>query len=308
VITLLPMKRYVLGLASLFFTSAHAQWEPAVQPQRIKVLSWNIYMLPGFLSIGTAERSLAIGSMLSSGEYDVIVFQEAFHAAARKKIRDQLKHVYRYEAGPANASRFSLRTNSGLWIWSKHPIVMQQEIMFRTRYGVDAMSRKGGLLIELDVRGCRVQVVATHLQNAGRGALKQMQCEELFARLLAREQREGVPQIICGDFNVDRHHAPDAYQGMLASLDVNDGELAAESFSYDRITNDLNVEPGDQRELIDFIFIRENTSIVTRLTYAVKRFRFKWHTKHEDLSDHYALESEIDLYPASSLPAMAAKR
>lgn len=288
------MKPYVLVLASLFFTSAHAQI-PNTRPQRIKVLSWNIYMLPGFLGVGKTERSDAIGTVLRSGEYDVIVFQEAFFTGARNKIRELLKPVYPFEAGPANARPFSLRTNSGLWIWSKFPIVAQHEIVFRTRYGIDAMSRKGGLLVELDVSGSRIQILATHLQNSGEADLKQLQCVELFTRLLQREQREGVPQLICGDFNVDRYDAPDAYRSMLSRLDACDAELAPGSFTYDRQTNDLGVEPGAKRELIDFIFVRENESSIKRLHYAVKIFKGQWHARHQDLSDHYAIETEVEL-------------
>lgn len=262
---------------------------------RVKVLSWNIYMLPGFLGFGKNERSEAIGAVLSSGTYDVVVFQEAFYAAARHRIRERLKSVYPYEAGPANARPFSVRTNSGLWIWSKYPIITQQEIMFDARYGIDGMSRKGGLLVELDVDGHRVQVVATHLQNAGNVRLRQLQCAELFTKLLQPAQRPGVPQIICGDFNVDKYHAPDAYHYMLARLDAHDADVAEGSFSYDRQKNDLGVDPGDARELIDFILVRNNTSSIRRLHYAIKVFNQRWHKRHQDLSDHYAVETELEL-------------
>ncbi len=263
-------------------------------------------MLPGFLGTGKMDRSDAIGNLLSSGEYDVLVFQEAFYAPARNKIRKQLRNAYPFEAGPANAKGFSFRTNSGLWICSKYPIVKQEEIVFETRYGIDAMSRKGGLLVELDVQGYHIQVVATHLQNAGKSVLKHDQCEELYTKLLQQCQRPGIPQIVCGDFNVDRHSASDAYSQMLVTLNATDAAIAGESFSYDRQTNDLRVEPGNARELIDYIFVRDNASALKRLHYAVRIFSHPWHRKHNHLSDHYAIETELEIGSDPVLPTVVA--
>lgn len=302
------MRLCVLVLTGLFFTAAHAQPEPLSHMQRVSILSWNIYMLPGFLGTGKLQRSEALGNVLSASEYDVIVFQEAFYAPARRKIRNLLKAYYPFEAGPANSKRFSLRTNSGLWIFSKFPIVHQQEIMFETRYGVDALSRKGALLVELDVRGQRIQVIATHLQNAGQATLRQSQCEELFQRLLQPAQKAGVPQIICGDFNIDRYSANETYQQMLDILQANDAEVETDSFSYDRIANDLDVEPGTKRELIDFILTRENDSMVKRLRQSVRVFRQRWHKNHEDLSDHYALETKLEFRNELSFVSAAAAK
>lgn len=302
------MRLCVLALASLFFTSAHGQGRPGVQSQQVSILSWNIYMLPGFLGVGKTQRSEIIGKLLKRSSYDVIVFQEAFHGPARKRIRQQLKELYPFEAGPANSRTFSLRTNSGLWVLSKFPIVSQQEIVFDTRQGIDAMSRKGALLVELNVNGQHIQVIATHLQNAGHFAIKQNQCRELFHKLLRQMQRLGVPQIICGDFNIDRHASPDSYKQMLAVLQANDCDIPGDSFSYDRLNNDLSMEPGTKRELIDFILTRNNDSGLQRLDQCVKIFREQWRKRHVDLSDHYAMEAVIELQRiapvvASTVPA-----
>lgn len=298
------MRLCAIALVSLFFTTTHAQTDlnPA-QPQRVNILSWNIYMLPGFLGTGKLQRSETLGALLAESRYDVIVFQEAFYAPARKRIREQLRSAYAFEAGPANAKTFSLRTNSGLWIFSKFPIVRQQEITFQTRYGIDALSRKGALLVELDVHGQRMQVIATHLQNAGDAKLRQQQCEELFRRLLQPAQRYGVPQVICGDFNIDRYTAEASYRLMLEILRAENSELAANSFSYDRLANDLGVEPGVKQELLDFILTRQNNSGFQRLRHGVKVFRQRWHKNHQDLSDHYALETEIEFQNQVSFAA-----
>lgn len=249
-------------------------------------------MLPGFLGYGKVQRAEAIGQLLASRDYDVIVFQEAFHHSARKTISRHLQPAYPFQAGPANSHSLSLRTNSGIWIFSKHPILNASAIEFQTREGVDALSRKGALLVELNVSGQIIQVIGTHLQNSGEQWLKQSQCEELFYRLLQIHQRTGIPQVVCGDFNIDQHTATENYQLMLQTLDVRN-ELDSGNYSYDRVNNDLQVEPGSKCERLDFIFTRSNDSILECTQKAIKRFRQQWHSHHQDLSDHYSVEAQI---------------
>ena len=126
--------------------------------QKLKILSWNIYMLPGFLAKLNGKRAGRIGELLATSEYDVVVFQEAFCPWARPKIRKKLESEFTYQAGPANRKLFSIKTNSGLWIVSKYPILSHHAIVFKNKHGIDALSRKGALLIELNVNGKGIQV------------------------------------------------------------------------------------------------------------------------------------------------------
>lgn len=282
------------------FSVAHAQTHLSSDKQTLKILSWNIYMLPGFLGYGKDQRAEAIGRMLSESEYDVIVFQEAFDHSARKIINRHLQPVFCFEARPENEHKLSLRTNSGLWILSRHPIMNQSSIEFENRQGVDAMARKGALLVELDARGYRIQIVGTHLQNSDDHSLKQNQCAELFNKLLQKNQRHGVPQIICGDFNIDQHTMPDQYEQILNTLQVQNQVSDSMVYSYDRSENDLQIEHGDTRELIDFIFIRDNRALVECTARTVKRFRYPWSASHHDLSDHYSIEATLHVgYPVN---------
>ncbi len=285
------MKALILALTSIFFAPvAHCQ---SAGGEKIKVLSWNIYMLPGVFGSGNALRAEAIGRVLSSGEYDVIVFQEAFDQGARRVISQHLKKTYPYQVGPANQKFFSVKTNSGLWIFSRHPIAAAHSIVFQTRHGVDALSRKGALLTELNVNGNFIQIVATHLQNSGKTWRKQSQCSEIYTNLLKKYQRPGIPQIVCGDFNINRHETSYDYQLMLKTLDVIDCNPGDDVYSYDRVANDLRVENGTNRDLIDYILIRNNLSFTDSSNGKIRVFQKQWNSDHKDLSDHYSLETEV---------------
>ena len=282
-----------ISIFSLQFGFAQSVTPPS-PPEKVKILSWNIYMLPSIVkATGKAQRTELIGRALKDSDYDVIVFQEAFQRKARKKIFDQLKEAFPYQAGPANQKLISYRTNSGLWIFSKHPIVATQSIVFKNRSGVDAFSRKGGLIAELSVHGTLVQIAATHLQNSGQPWVRQSQCVEFYNRLLKPFQKDGVPQIICGDFNINREREEE-YNFMLQTLHANDGELAGEQkYTYDLANNDLQVEEGTSKDLIDYILIHDANSQFLSTSRQVRILKQHWNSKHADLSDHYALEAEV---------------
>ena len=242
------------------------------------------------------ERAEAIGEVLRNTDYDVIFFQEAFHPLARKKILAALREKFPYQMGPANQRRLSLIASSGLWVFSRYPIVRREAIVYQHRFGVDALSRKGALLVELNVDGQPLQVVGTHLQNCGSPTLKRKQCMELFDRLVRPAMRDGVPQVICGDFNIDRYRQTSDYDFMLGTLDARDSNTDPAAYSYDRVNNDMRTEKGDGKDLIDYILIRENGGTVAA-TPALVRFQKRWRPAHSDLSDHYSVSAEIRFTP-----------
>lgn len=291
------MKTQVILLVSvLTLKIGSCQSEQAVSPSsKLKILSWNIYMLPGIVAMkGKAERAKAIGEVLRSSDYDVIVFQEAFHQPSRRKINRLLRGKYPYQAGPANQKLISLKTNSGVWIFSKHRILSTKSIIFKNRSGIDAFSRKGALLAEISFQGRRIQIAGTHLQNSGPSWVKQTQCVEFYHRVLKPESKSGVPQIICGDFNINQKNSEE-YRSMLQSLNAVDTELSSGLMhSYDRAQNDLHVEKGDNADLIDYILVR-NTGEFEWVNTKIVALRKKWCDRHADLSDHFALEAQLQL-------------
>ena len=253
------------------------------------------------------ERATAIGNLLSKSDYDVLVFQEAFCPSARKKIKELLSSKFPYAVGPANQKKFSMKINSGLWIFSKFPIEETHSIVYKSKTGVDALSRKGALLIELNVNGQLIQIAGTHMQNAGGASIRHAQCTEFAERLLKPHTKEGVPQILCGDFNINRQHQ-ESYQFMLTSLNAKDGELTSDQkYSYDRLNNDLGVESGEKQDLIDYVLIRENGAWANCQKRQIKIHRKQWNKNHQDLSDHFSLEAEIIFTNHSTLASSKGK-
>jgi endonuclease/exonuclease/phosphatase family metal-dependent hydrolase len=290
------MKIQLILLISFF--TFRIGFSQSVQPpspsKKIKILSWNIYMLPGVVKIkGKEERAEAIGEMLKNSEYDIIVFQEAFHRGARNKIYSSLKEKFPFQTGPANQKLISCKTNSGIWIFSKHPIVSSHSIIFKNKSGIDAFSRKGGLIAEIMIDNVPIQIAGTHLQNSGQAWIRQSQCVEFYNRLLKPFYREDVPQVVCGDFNINKK-SEEEYGFMIQTLRATDGQLlGTQQHTYDRGNNDLHVEMGEEKDLIDYILIRDQGNKLASISRQVKMIRKNWDGTHADLSDHFALEAEL---------------
>ncbi len=109
----------LISLLSFTFSSAFAQTSSNSKVE-LKVLSWNIYMLPGIANLSKEieksnkrGRAEEIASLLSASDYDIIIFQEAFLPAARKRLVKGLSEIYPFQFGPTNPSGISLKTNSG---------------------------------------------------------------------------------------------------------------------------------------------------------------------------------------------------
>lgn len=258
----------------------------------LKILSWNIYMLPPLIKFsGKIKRAHGIVDKLEEQDYNIIVFQEAFHKKARKIIRKGLKEHFPYAYGPANKKGFSLKTNSGIWVLSKVPLEITNTIDFKNCSGADCWARKGGMLLQGEWKNHTFQLLGTHLQAGNEDSIRYSQYREIYNRLLTPHQKKGVPQILCGDFNTakgDKHN----YQKMLETLDAKDGEIASKiKYSSHGPNNDF--KDGDHRKLIDFLFYRQNGSVLQSIERFVKVFQHPWRDNNSDLSDHYAIEARI---------------
>jgi sphingomyelin phosphodiesterase len=270
---------------------AAPQVRPEIKPLRI--LSWNIYMLPRFAkTTGKRTRAQVIAEELIASEYQVLVFQEAFLSDARRIIRKHLKEVFPYEYGPANNDG-GFKTSSGIWVLSKMPLRQLEEVKFTKCFGIaDCFARKGALLLEGEHEGQRFQVLGTHLQSVGPQAIRQSQYNDMRS-MLDRHQVAGVPQIVCGDMNTSKSRRGD-YEDMLKALDVEDGPLDIQVEGTEEVyPNDMRAWGNEKYEVIDYVFYRGNSKPAKQVTRKLCSIRKKWSKRHRDLSDHFAVDCTI---------------
>ena len=250
-------------------------------------------MLPRFAKItGKRKRARAIAKQLRDSDYQMLVLQEAFLGDSRRIIRQGLGDEFPHELGPANV-KFSIKTNSGIWILSKLPMRYLAEIDFSECQGFDdCMARKGALLVETIWEGDTVQVLGTHLQAGGPDEVRHSQYEEL-RELLDAHRRPGVPQIICGDMNTAQRDKPN-YDRMMRVLDAEDGPLNVQAPETERgFKNDMHRRGFRKNRIIDFIFCRYNGREPQSVVRNAPHIYSKWSRKHVDLSDHFPVAIRI---------------
>ena len=297
--------KILIPLIILFFTfyytnfSLSAIYKDSIKSKdecNLKILSWNIYMLPAVtMPLGIGDRAKHIAEYLKSSDYDIVVFQEAFNPRARRIIKRILDEKYKYEIGPANKLGLtSLRTNSGLWILSKIPLIYIGEIEFKKSSGFDKCSRKGAMMVEGIKNGVTFQIVNTHLNAGSDQTIRDSQYQEMYCKLIEPNQTNGVPQILCGDFNTNKSDKEN-YPKMVEMLNVPDYDIIGTClFSCNGLKNDMTDFNYNEQNLIDYIFVNLNGKIANKIERKIHEVTKKWSSRHKDLSDHYPVTALIE--------------
>ncbi|MCX6308711.1 MAG: endonuclease/exonuclease/phosphatase family protein [Bacteroidia bacterium] len=269
------------------------------ESSELRILSWNIYLLP-YISLfnNNDQRAKAIAEQLNGSDYHIIVFQEAFSSKCRNIMSQILLASFPFQYGPANDSRFSLRTNSGLWIVSKIPLTQLDQLQFSVSKGFDVVARKGAVLLEGCFKGSKFQLLATHLQAKDSQALREKQCAEIKEHLLNPFFRKDTPQFLCGDFNIDMQDTTDYHQ-MLQILDATNGQISGNMLvTYDEVNNNLAYKPNGKKRILDYALVR-NEGLIEKMERRVQTFLSGIGDGESHLSDHYAMDLSIN-FPETS--------
>ena len=284
--------------ASLYVFSNNASDSASIftksNSNQLKILTWNIYMLP-YCSLvhGNCKRARMIADQLSGSDYDIIVFQEAFNLRARSILRRKLKQSFPNMYGPANMPLFSFRFNSGVWIISKVPLDKIEEIEYNHRCGMDAFARKGAVMFEGNWNGQIFQLVGTHLNSDGPDSIRHGQCMEMTNKILKKHYKEQVPQIVCGDFNIETADQAN-YHYMINTLEAENGDFSGNiQTSFDEIDNSLAKRENGRKQMIDYVLIR-NSKFFQSVKRKIAVRRAPEHHRFKDLSDHYGVEAILE--------------
>ena len=266
-------------------------------PDSLRILTWNLYLLPKPLVTGQKKRVKEIVQVLNQkNQWDVVILQEVFIPSLGRKIKKELKEEFPFAYGPAGKSRF-LKYNGGVMILTKNKASASDSIIFTGACeGSDCYSQKGAVFVEIEKNGKKIQVVGTHTQAMNTKKSERIrvgQFKQIVERLLKPNEREKVPQIIAGDLNTD-YFCDSCYQEMLQTFEAEDTECSKDRVcTFDGKNNELIPREKGKivRNIFDYILVKKRDTKIRIANTSVQKFRAPWGKNKRDLADHYAVET-----------------
>jgi endonuclease/exonuclease/phosphatase family metal-dependent hydrolase len=273
--------------------------EDAALPANLKLLSWNIQMLPTALSFaseklqkGQTLRAPWIIEYLNEQDYDLVVLQEVIDPAITAQLKEGLRSTYPHIVS-VDAQQGVSGCSGGILFAGRVPIKYVDHIVFKHITGVDKLAEKGCVLVEGQRDGVRFQVAGTHLQ-AGDDETRDKEFAEIGESIIAPHKQDGVPQLLVGDMNVAATEP--SYRLLLSATDMTDAPLSgANPFTVDG-HNSWN-QPNKRPKHIDHVLInpRGTSSRIVRQT--VQRARREHEGKTIDYADHYGVIASVQMKP-----------
>jgi len=286
----------IVAMAATVFPRVEANAADA-DPAPLKVLTWNIQMLPTFPSVaalnkGQAMRAPWIIDYLNASDYSIVCLQEVIDPKMTALLKEGLKKTFPYVVSADAKGGFS-GTSGGILFASRIPIKYVDHIVYKNVKGVDALAEKGCVLVSGEHDGVPFQIAGTHLQ-AGFNEVKDKQIPEI-AGILQKHKQEGTPQFLVGDMNIDTADK-DRYALLLKTTET--GDFPLDDPSPYTVDSENSWKEGKRKKgggRIDHVLLnpRGTKSTITRQT--VQRARREHEGKTIDLADHYGVVAEVTL-------------
>ncbi len=268
--------------------------EPAGDGVPVRMLTWNIQMLPTLadaysesLQKMQVERLPWIIEFLGKADYDVVCLQEVLDPVLTPTIIEGLKKTYPHIVEPQKEPGVLL--SSGVMFAAKFPIRLVAFACYKNAASEDALASKGLTLVEGEKDGVKFQMAGTHLQ-AGHQEVRSLQYAEMGDRVLRPNRRPGVPQFLMGDFNTGREgNDREYYRALLKATDMSDAPMD-DPVPYS-VDNTNSWKRGQKNpELIDYVLFNPcgTGSTLARLTIQRPRHTMD-NGRVVDLADHYGV-------------------
>ena len=255
----------------------------------IKIVSWNINMVPKRLSILTKsarkkqkDRAPRIIQYLNNSNFDIIILQELFDKSITKRFREDLNINYPYILSPIKEG-FNLKMTSGVMILSKYPYTLISHEIFNVSKKKDNTAQKACSLIKVNINGKKILLGGTHLDSRNEES-RILQSKLTKEKIINPFINDTIPMFLAGDFNVNKNSV--SYDSLvklfaLETYPLNDDK----PYTFDEL-NSWN-EKG-YKAWIDFIFYQNSKKIEVLDQYILRPVMMYKKTKM-DLSDHYQI-------------------
>ena len=261
----------------------------AMENDTIKIVSWNIKMVPKVLGLLTKsarkkqkERTPRIIQYLNNSNFDIVILQELFDQSISKKFCKDLSINYPYILSPIKEG-FTVKMTSGVMILSKYPYELMAHEIFNVSKKTDNLAQKACSLIKININGKKILIGGTHLDSWSEES-RLLQSKLTKEKIIAPFINDTVPMFLAGDFNVN--NPSNGYDSLARLFNLENFQLNDDRpFTFDEF-NSWN-EKG-YKSWIDFIFYQKTKKVEVVDQYILRPVMTYKKTKM-DLSDHYQI-------------------
>jgi endonuclease/exonuclease/phosphatase family metal-dependent hydrolase len=188
---------------------------------------------------------------------------------------------------------------------SKYPILKADLLKFSNCAGMDCLSNKGAVYVQVSVPGVGpVDVLGTHLSSDGRDSLRSSQIRQVLS-MLPSDETTG-PILLAGDLNFHSESIP--YSELVSEAGFRDSHAEYRAFhpglsnvewfgfSYDpsRNSNIAWLRPTSRSERLDYIWVKDGNCV--RVDVHASGLLLDQKVEGLHLSDHFGVMTDLDFY------------
>ena len=265
----------------------------SLKKDTLKILSWNIQMLPDlyipFTKLVRKKQKVRLPEIikyLEKSDYDLIVLQEVFDLQMKKKLEKKLKKNYPHIQLPIKKG-WGIKLSNGVMFLSKHPIELIDKVIFNVSKKSDRMAQKGCALIEIRFLGQKILVAGTHLDSKGQET-RDKQYQMIKDKIIDPYKSLEKNFLLAGDLNTEVKSK--AFERMIQLFDLENSTLKeARPYTYDGNNSWITY---DNKGWIDYILhqLTPNNKVINQY---IIRPKMSYKNSTMDLADHYGIVLEI---------------
>ncbi len=225
--------------------------------EHIRIITYNTQMMPsvaGAVDHLNQPKTRVKDIPLTVKNADVVVMQELFDPGLRETMLEIMSREYPYNTLVVGDDSSKMLTG-GVMIFSRWPIEVEDQIVFKAGSGMDDLAAKGVSYARINKNGFVFHVFGTHLQSGSDDAkTREQQLVEMRNFMLAKNIPTTQPVFLAGDFNIMQgSHEED---NLNSVLNVQDVKNIGYPYSVDALTNGMST--SSDRAKIDYIFAQKD--------------------------------------------------
>lgn len=267
----------------------------SLEKDTLKILSWNIQMLPNLYAPFTKlvrkkqkVRLPEIVKYLEKSDFDVIVLQEVFDIQMKNKLKKQLTNSYPFLQLPIKKG-WGIKLSNGVMFLSKFPINLIDKVIYNVSEKSDRMAQKGCAIIEFNFNGQKILLAGTHLDSQSKDA-REKQYHIIKDKIIDPYKSPKNNFFLVGDLNTEKNS--DAFKEMIHLFDLNNYPLNEDApYTYDSDNSWINYK---NKGWIDYVLyqIKPENKILNQY---IIRPKMAYKNSIMDLADHYGIVLEITI-------------